>query len=147
MNLKILEDADWTADDKRDILNFISVPAYNGGHELPEGASLADVFEQIKTRSLGIWADGLPTLCLSIAPIDDQRMTGLFHAAGDRRLPFGVVEKVSKAWLGKLAQGGYSVRAFTSIKAVARAARRIGFEDWGHDPQTGDWVGAFRLHN
>ena len=147
MNLKILEDADWTADDKRDILNFISCPQYNGGHELPEGASLATVFDQIKTRSLGIWADGLPTLCLSIAPIDDQRMTGLFHLSADGRLPVGTAAKVSKSWLGKLAQGGYSIRAFTGIQAMGRAARMIGFEDWGRDPQTGDWVGAFRLHN
>ena len=147
MNLEIKESKDWTTDELEEILSFISVPEFNGGTRLPGGADLNSVFSCLPSESLAVWADASPSLCLSIIPIDHVLRTGLFHISGDRRLPYGVTEKLVKGWLTRYAREGYSIRAFTSSEAVGRAARRIGFEDWGHDPQTGAWVGGFELHN
>lgn len=133
----------WNEQETAEMLHFISNPRYNGGISLPDGTNLSEVFSQIKTLNVGVWIGDTPSLCMSIAPIDTEKKTGLFHIAGDRRLGPGVAEQLVKSWLNRLTRDGYTIRAFTHIEAVGRWARKLGFEFWARDPETGDYVGAW----
>lgn len=139
--------AQWSRERLELMTEWLNDPRNNGGYHLPDGQQIAKALLSVPMECWTVFVGGLPTLCLSLAPIDKDNKLGIFHITGDGRLPSVHIHEMVDNFLGFWKDEGYAIGAMCADPVMVRWARQFGFVVTGKNESTGVWEGVYQPHH